>query len=95
MTKVLVSMFAQEENPFWENLKYEINEVWKGIGLELTFYRTISLRAGYFYDMEGERKGFTFGGGINIRNFELDIGIDESIYEFPTVNRKTSLSYSF
>ncbi len=95
MTKVLVSMFAQEENPFWENLKYEFKEAWKGIGLELTFYRTISLRTGYFYDMEGERKGFTFGGGINIKNFELDIGIDESIYEFPTVNRKTSLSYSF
>ena len=95
ITKVLVGMFAQEENSFWENLKYEFKEAWKGIGFELTFYRAISLRAGYFYDMEGERKGFTFGGGINIKNFELDIGIDESIYEFPTVNRKTSLSYTF
>lgn len=95
MTKVLVDMFAHEENSFWENLKYEFKEVWKGIGFELTFYKTISLRAGYFYDMEGERKGFTFGGGINIKNFELDIGIDENIYDFPTENRKISLSYTF
>ncbi len=95
MTKVLVDMFAHEENSFWENFKYEFKEAWKGIGLELTFYKTISLRSGYFYDMEGERKGFTFGGGINIKNFELDIGIDESIYDFPTENRKISLSYTF
>lgn len=46
-------------------------------------------------DEEGARKGLTFGGGINIENFELDIGIDESIYEFPTVKRKISLSYTF
>jgi len=95
MTKVLVGMFAREENSFWENLKYEFKEAWKGIGLELTFYKIISLRSGYFYDMEGARKGFTFGGGINIKNFELDIGIDESIYDFPTENRKISLSYTF
>ncbi|MCK4453502.1 PorV/PorQ family protein [candidate division WOR-3 bacterium] len=95
VTKVLVSMFAQEENSFWEDLKYEFKEAWKGIGLELTFYKIISLRSGYFYDMEGARKGFTFGGGINIKNFELDIGIDESIYDFPTENRKISLSYAF
>ena len=95
MTKVLVRMFAHEDNSFWENLKYEIKEAWKGTGLELTFYKTISLRAGYFYDMEGERKGFTFGGGINIKNFELDIGIDEKIFDFPTENRKISLSYTF
>lgn len=95
MTKVLVGMFAREENSFWENLKYEFKEAWKGIGLELTFYKIISLRSGYFYDMEGARKGFTFGGGINIKNFELDIGIDESIYDFPTENRKISLSYAF
>ena len=95
MTKVFVSMFAQEENSFWENLKYEFKEAWKGIGFELTFYKIISLRGGYFYDMEGARKGFTFGTGINIKNFELDIGIDENIYDFPTENRKISLSYTF
>jgi len=95
MTKVLVSMFAQEENSFWENLKYEFKEAWKGIGFELTFYKIISLRGGYFYDIEGARKGFTFGTGINIKNFELDIGIDENIYDFPTENRKISLSYTF
>jgi len=95
VTKVLVSMFAQEENSFWENLKYEIKEAWKGIGLELTCYKIVSLRGGYFHDEEGARKGFTFGGGINIKNFELDIGIDEKIFDFQTENRRVSLSYSF
>jgi len=95
MTKVLVSMFAQEENSFWENLKYEFKEAWKGIGLELTFYKIVSLRGGYFYDYEGMRKGFTFGGGINVKNFELDIGIDEKIFDFRTENRRVSLSYTF
>lgn len=95
MTKVLVSMFAQEENSFWENLKYEFKEAWKGIGLELTFYKIVSLRCGYFYDYEGMRKGFTFGGGINVKNFELDIGIDEKIFDFQTENRRVSLSYTF
>lgn len=94
-TKMLVSMFAQEENSFWENLKYEFKEAWKGIGLELTFYKMVSLRSGYFHDEEGERKGFTFGGGINIKNFELDIGIDEKIFDFDTQNRRVSLSYTF
>ena len=94
-TKVLVGMFAQEENSFWENLKYEFKEAWKGIGLELTFYRMVSLRSGYFHDEEGARKGLTFGGGINIKNFELDIGIDEKIFDFDTQNRRVSLSYSF
>lgn len=95
LTKVLNNMFYNEDNSFSENLKYEIKEAWKGIGLELTCYKTISLRAGYFYDMEGERKGFTFGTGINIKNLELDIGIDERIFDWQTKNRRISLSYTF
>jgi len=39
--------------------------------------------------------GITFGGGIKYAGFQLDIGIDESIYDFPTKNRKFSLSYTF
>lgn len=95
VTKVIVGMFAQEENSFWENLKYEFKEAWKGIGLELTFYKIVSLRGGYFHDEEGVRKGLTFGGGINIKNLELDIGIDENIFDFRTENRRISLSYTF
>lgn len=95
LTKVLVGMFAQEENSFWENLQYEFDEAWKAMGLELTIYKILSLRGGYFYDREGAREGFTFGGGINVKKFELDIGIDENIFDFPTQNRKISLSYTF
>lgn len=95
LTKVLVGMFAIEENSFWENVKYEFEEAWKSFGLEMTFYRILSLRGGYFYDREGYREGFTFGGGVSIKGFEFSIGIDENLFEFPTENRKISLSYTF
>ncbi len=95
LTKVLNNMFYNEDNSFSENLKYEIKEAWKGIGLEFAFYKIVSVRGGYFYDYEGMRKGFTFGGGINIKNFELDMGIDEKIFDFKTENRRISLSYTF
>lgn len=95
ITKILIGMFAIEENSFWENFKYEWDTAWKGIGIELLFYKVVSLRGGYFYDEEGARKGLTFGGGIKLVNFELDIGIDENIFEFETQDRKISLSYTF
>lgn len=95
ITKILVGMFANEENSFWENLKYEFDEAWKAIGLELAFYGIFSLRAGYFYDYEGWREGITFGMGIAIESFALDIGIDENVYDYPTQNRTISLSYGF
>lgn len=93
--KILVGMFANEENSFCENLKYELKEAWKGVGLELTVYKILSLRTGYFYDYKVEREGPTFGFGVNIKGLEIDIGIDEQIYDFDTQNRKISLSYTF
>lgn len=93
--KILVGMFAQEENSFFENLAYELDEAWKSVGLEIDYYNFIKLRGGYFLDKEGEREGFTFGGGIQAAGFSLDVGIDQAIYAFKTTNRKFSLSYRF
>jgi hypothetical protein len=95
MTKILVGMFANEDNTFWQNLKYELDEAWKGIGLELLGYRIFSVRGGYFYDYEGRREGFTFGLGVRVKNLEFDIGIDENIFYFPAQNRTVSISYRF
>ncbi len=95
ITKVLVGMFAQEENTFFENLQYELDEAWKAVGLEANYYNFIKLAVGYFHDTEGKRQGFTFGGGIKAAGFSLDIGVDQAIYDFPTANRKFSLSYQF
>jgi hypothetical protein len=95
VTKILVGMFADETNTFFENLRYEFNEAWKGIGLEVDYYDFVRLRAGYFIDDEGERIGFTYGGGIKAGGFSLDVGVDQDIYDFPTTNRKFSLSYQF
>jgi hypothetical protein len=95
VTKILVGMFAQEDNSFFENLQYEFEEAWKAIGLEIEYYRFIKLNGGYFIDTEGERKGFTFGGGVRAGGFTLDVGIDQAIYDFNTTNQKFSLSYRF
>jgi len=95
VTKILVGMFADEEKTFMENLQYELKEAWKGFGLEVNYYDFVFLRGGYFYDSEGARKGFTFGGGIKAGGFSLDVGVDEAMYEFPTRNRKFSLTYQF
>jgi hypothetical protein len=95
ITKVLVGMFANEDNSIMENLKYELKEAWKGIGTEMVFYNILSLRVGYFYDYEGCRRGITFGGGVQSKGLRFDVGIDENIYDFNTTNRKFSLSYNF
>ncbi|MBN2620050.1 PorV/PorQ family protein [candidate division WOR-3 bacterium] len=95
VTKILVGMFADEDNSFFENVKYELEEAWKAIGLEVDYYNFIKLRGGYFIDTEGKRQGLTFGGGIHAAGFSLDVGIDQAIYDFSTTNRKFSLSYQF
>lgn len=95
LTKVLVGMFADEEKNLWQHFGYEFDEAWKAIGLEVTIYKIVSLRGGFFYDKEGAREGFTFGTGVSVYGFSLDIGIDENLYEFQTENRRISLSYKF
>jgi hypothetical protein len=95
VTKILVGMFADPNKSFFENMKYEFQEAWKGAGLELNYFDFILLRGGYFYDSEGARIGFTYGGGIKAGGFSLDVGVDQNIYEFTTTNRKFSLSYHF
>lgn len=95
ITKVLVGMFANPDSSFFKNLDYEIHEAWKGVGIEINYFEFVQLRGGYFYDYEGQRIGFTFGGGIKAGGFSLDVGVDERMYDFATTNRKFSLSYKF
>jgi len=95
ITKILVGMFAQSDQSFFEGLKYEFNEAWKAVGLEIDYYNFVKLRGGFFRDVEGARQGLTFGGGIHAAGFSIDVGVDQSIYDFPTTNRKFSFSYQF
>jgi len=95
ITKILVGMFANEQNSFMENFQYELEEAWKSVGLEIDYYNFVKFRIGYFKDKEGVREGPTFGGGIKAGGFSIDIGVDEFIYEFKTANRKFSITYQF
>jgi len=42
-----------------------------------------------------EKIGLCFGFGIQFQRFKFDLGIDQFIYDFETVNRKFSFSYQF
>lgn len=95
ITKILVSIFADEDNDFWQSLKYEFDTARKGIGLELILFRMLFLRTGYINESEERLYGFTFGGGIEYKNFRLDVGVDENIFYFRTQNRTVSISYRF
>lgn len=50
-----------------------------------------------FGSNEGKLKkvGVTFGAGVKYAGFQLDVGVDENIYDFTTTNRKFSLTYTF
>ena len=91
MNKILVGI----QNDYNEKgLKYVLDEAWKHAGIEYTFYDMISLRLGYFYDKYGWRKGFTFGGGVRFKNFQLDVADDSKIYDFDeSSNRRFSITY--
>jgi len=95
VTKILVGMFANEDSTFYQNLKYEFQEAWKSVGLEINYFDFVIMRGGYFYDSEGQRIGLTYGGGIKAGSFSLDVGVDEAMYDFKTSNKKFSLTYQF
>ncbi|MEJ5306796.1 MAG: PorV/PorQ family protein [candidate division WOR-3 bacterium] len=75
-------------------LEAEFLDTWLGAGIEYIYYNLLSLRLGYFLDYYGQRMGFTFGGGIQVKNsFRLDLGIDSDIYSFPTSNYRISIGF--
>jgi hypothetical protein len=94
-TKILVGMFADSTLSFTGHVAHEIHEAWKAVGLEIGYLNVISLRCGYLLDNEGRRSGLTYGGGITIKHFSIDIGFDHVVYDFETGNYKVSLSYQF
>ena len=63
-------------------LKEELQELTYSIGIEYLYKELISLRTGYFHEHElkGNRKYFTFGSGIKINRFDLNVS-----YLAPTV----------
>ncbi|MEN3045757.1 MAG: PorV/PorQ family protein [Candidatus Hydrothermales bacterium] len=92
ITKILVKLFEDWEE---KGFNYVWAEAWKHYGLEFTYYNFVSLRVGYFLDIEGARIGFMYGGGIRLGKFYFDIGVDSPIYDFETENYRFSLRYVF
>lgn len=93
--KVLVFGADSSGATVMEILKDELYDTWVGTGIEYTYYNFLMARIGYFLDIAGVRRGFTYGGGIKIKQFTIDIGVDSDIYDFQTSNYRVSLSYRF
>ncbi len=91
VNKIIVGITKDYEE---KGLSWIIDEAWKHMGIEYTFFDMVSLRAGYFYDKFGWRKGITFGGGVRFKNFQLDFADDSKIYDFDqSSNTRFSITY--
>lgn len=77
------------------SLQQTYRDAWKCVGLEYTYSNFLSARVGYFSDVNGVRQGPTFGGGIKVRGFEFDLGVDSELYDFQTDNYRFSVNYRF
>jgi hypothetical protein len=95
ITKVLPGVFADTSKTSREQMNYFFQEAWKAAGIELSYFRIISVRGGYFSDSEGGRSGFTYGFGVTVKRFSIDLGIDQALYRFDTANNKFTVSYFF
>ncbi len=92
INKILVGITNDYEN---KGFKYVLNEAWKHIGVEYSFYDLLSFRIGYFLDKEGVREGITYGAGFHIGNFKIDVSDDHNIYSFEQgANLRYALTYS-
>ncbi len=94
VNKVLVKL---DDDLRERGMSYVLREAFKHVGLEYTLLDMISVRAGYFYDVEGARTGYTFGLGFRAGPLQLDYGNDSDIYEFQRRgdphNQRFSLTY--
>lgn len=75
----------------------EFHEVNWGFGLEYTYDRRFFLRAGYHHENEykGNRKYFTFGGGIVLNVFHIDAGYVMSTAQQSALDQTLRFSLGF
>ena len=75
----------------------EWHEINWGLGLEYTYDRQFFLRAGYHHENEykGNRKYFTFGGGVVLNVFRIDAGYVLSTAQQSALDQTLRVSLSF
>ena len=75
----------------------EWHEINWGLGLEYTYDRKFFLRAGYHHENEykGNRKYFTFGGGVVLNVFKIDAGYVLSTAQQSALDQTLRFSLSF
>ena len=90
----IVNSFGDAAGGFSE----ELREVTHGVGLEYTYFKTLSVRTGYFYENEnkGGRRFITTGAGVNVRNFNFALSyiISTALYTPYGNTLRFSLKYT-
>ncbi len=62
LTKVIGGVSADTAGrDFGQQLGEQWRDIWKAVGLEATVFNLVSLRLGYFEDVNSERGGFMYG----------------------------------
>ncbi len=90
--KVVIGFLDEIKN---REYKYIWDDTWKGMGFELNLLGMFAARAGYFWDTEGAREGWTWGASVGYKSLRIDIGVDAAIYSFKTTNYRLALNYSW
>jgi len=95
LTKNLLGMFYDPYNTqtFFQELKYELKDINKGIGLEFSAYDLVNLRLGYYEDITNQ------AGGLLITRYDREEHISICEYLFNNEIRgskiyKVGLTYS-
>lgn len=85
-TKMLLNMNEPVRTQFSEVVTY--------LGTEFVYSNLLALRTGFVDDEAGQIKGTTFGGGIMIKRFSFDYGMEPG-GELQKYNQKFSLGVKF
>jgi len=75
-------------------LRSQLYEVVTYVGTEFVYSDLLALRTGYVTDEAGQIKGPTFGGGIIVKRFSFDYGMEPG-GELQKYNQKFSLAIKF
>ena len=75
-------------------MRAQLYEVVTHLGTEFVYSDLLALRTGYVTDEAGHIKGPTFGGGVLVKRFSFDYGMEPG-GELQKYNQKFSLSVKF
>jgi hypothetical protein len=82
--KVLVGIWSDSAGN--NNLRHELYDAWKALAVEVTAFRLVAVRLGYFEDRTGQRGGLRYGNeGMSYRYSVFDLMTGRHLGELESV----------